>query len=415
MAAILASATGDAHATSIRNPKIGIDVDSRLVNAETIDYLAEFGFGYMRMQVYAEDLISSDPSNVELLAAVKRRCDGARLDLWLVVESKTMETALIKDALELIANLDCGLPRTVQILDDVNLRGRVSADRYMGILKVAKLALALPKGHYLAAGGIKGADLDYLRLLASTRALDYVDVVTLNIFPPVDGIEQPSRSRVRPRIDLPAAADFVALAASYGKPVWVGETGIPNSLTAYGVDEFTQAGLIPRITLRLLASGAERVTVFTAFDPPAAEEAAAEGKVVLRFGMIPPDLRPRPWAWAIRHLNILTAELTPSWHSPTISWAPSFPATSDPIYSCWLESREHVAIAYWTEVPSWINKRTGLLVYREEITPAICQNLLADQTPWQPKSNRAKNMMVLGDLPLSSVPTVLIFKRDNPD
>lgn len=399
-----------AFATSIRNPKIGIDVDARLINAESIDYLAEFGYGYLRMQVYAEDLVASDPTNLELLAEVKRRCDSRRLDLWLVVESKTMETALLKDALEQIAKLDCGLPRTIQILDDINLKNRVPADRYEGILKVAKLALALPKGHYLAAGGIKGADGDYLRKLASTRALEHADVVTLNVFPPVDGIENPSGTRVSPRMDLPAAAGFVELAASFGKPVWVGETGMPNSLTGYGVDEFTQAGIIPRIALLLLSMRAEKVTIFTAFDPPESEIAGAEGKVILNFGMIPADLRPRAWAWSIRNLNVFTAELTSSWHTPAASWAPSFPATSDPIYSIWLESATHVAVVFWTEVPSPLSKKTGLIVYNEDISPAICQNL-QEQRPWQPRSNYAKNMIVTGGLPLSSIPTILIFNR----
>lgn len=399
-----------AFATSIRNPKIGIDADARLINAESIDYLAEFGYGYLRMQVYAEDLVSSDPTNLELLADVKRRCDSARLDLWLVVESRTMEAALIRDALELIAKLDCGLPKTVQILDDINIRNRIPADRYESLLKVSKLALALPKGHYLATGGIKGADGDYLRKLAATRALEHADVVTLNIFPPVDGIENQSKTRVQPRMDLPAAAAFIELAASYGKPVWIGETGMPNSLTGYGVDEYTQAGIIPRIAIWLLSMRAEKVTIFTAFDPPESEVAGSEGKVILNFGMIPADLRPRAWAWAMRNLNIFTAELTPSWHSPMLNWAPSFPATSDPIYSSWFESGEHVAVLFWTEVPSPVSKRTGLIVYNENIWPAICQNL-QEQRPWEPKSNNAKNMIVVGNLPLSSIPTILIFNR----
>ncbi len=397
-------------ATSIRNPKIGIDVDARLINAESIDYLAEFGYGYIRMQVYAEDLVSSDPTNLELLAEVKRRCDLRRLELWLVVESKTMETALLRDALEQIAKLDCGLPRTIQILDDINLKNRVPADRYEGILKVAKLALALPKGHYLAAGGIKGADGDYLQKLASTRALEHADIVTVNVFPPLDGIENSSDTRVSPRMDLPAAASFVELAASFGKPVWIGETGMPNSLTGYGVDEFTQAGNVPRIALLLLSMRAEKVTIFTAFDPPESEKTGADGKVVLNFGMIPADLRPRAWAWTIRNLNIFTAELVPSWHTPIANWSPSFPATSDPIYSVWYESANHVAVLFWTDVPSPLSKKTGLIVYNEDISPAICQNL-QEQKPWQPRSNYAKNMIVTGGLPLSSIPTILIFNR----
>ncbi|MCD6119450.1 hypothetical protein J7K50_06380 [bacterium] len=392
------------------NPHVGIDVDSRLVTSDMVDYLANFGFGYVRMQVAAEDLVSDDEENLAVLYAVKRRCDVNRIKLYLVLESRTLNSEVIRDACERIRGLPGGQPWAVQLFDDINLRKGFAVDRYANLLRVAATELNQPDGHYLLCGGIKGADFDYFKRLAKTDVLELVDAVTINVFPPADGIELETEAHITPRSDLPVFLEYIGFVSSFGKEVWVGELGIANSLTGFGVDSFSQASILPRAALILLAEGVTRVTMFTALDPPATDEAVEDGRVILRFGMIPASLRPRPWGWAMRNLNILTAELVPSWFGPSISWAPEFPATGDTIYHVWLESDEYITLCYWTANPSSIDRRTGIVIYDETLKPAIYQNILSEKAH-SVESNSALNMVVVGDLPLSTIPTVLVFEK----
>ncbi len=398
---------------AVRNPRIGMDIDARLVTPELIDYLGQFGYGYIRLQVAAEDLVVESTGSHDILKQVKARCDKNGLGLYLVIDSKTLDSATLTEACGLVSMLQGDALLAVQILDDVNRRKEMSEVRYANILRTCAVALNLPDKSYLLLGGIKGADIDYLDRLARARALDRVDALTLNIFPPFNGIENPSGSRIVPSSDIPASIEFISIASKLGKQVWIGELGIANSLTGFGVDSFAQASLLPRAVLALLAEGAVRITMFTALDPPqtAESDASENDKVILNFGMIPHDLHPRPWGWAMRNLNFLIADLAPSRYSPVMSWAAEFPAKGDVIYHVWFENEDYYVLALWTEMPSTIDRRTGVIIYDADVNPKISQNLLSER-PIPVDNNRALNMVVTGNIPLSNIPTLVVFERN---
>jgi len=150
--------------------------------------------------------------------------------------------------------------------------------------------------------------------------------------------------------------------------------------------------------------------MFTAYDPPMEQDALPEGTIVLNFGMIPYDLRPRPWGWAIRNLNVLTGELVPSVYAPLLSWAPEFPGTGESVYHLWMENDDYYALIYWISNQSPIDIRTGVVIYETGVDPVMYQNLMMEK-PFPADMNRALNMVVVGNLPLAFTPTVLIFKR----
>lgn len=387
------------------NPRVGIDIDARAITPELVEYLSYFGFGYLRIQIAAEDLLDPEDENLAVLESVKERADALGMKLWLVLESRTLKGGVIRDAAEKISGLPGGPPWAVQLFDDINRRVGLPTDRYANLLRIVDAALALPEGHYLLLGGIKSVDYAYFKFLIDAGALARVDAVTLNIFPPQDGIETYTRSRFFPASDLPSVEEFVGMAAALGKEVWIGETGIANSLTGYGVDTFTQAGLIPRSVIILLDLGVSRVTLFTAVDPLQRTEG-----IVLNFGMIPADLHPRPWGWAMRNWNILTSDLVPSRYDANITWAPKFPATGDTIYHVWFESDSRLALVYWTPTMSAIERWTGVVIHDPGLVPTYYQGLL-DSKKRDAEYNHAKNFVVVGNLPLSSIPTVLIFER----
>jgi hypothetical protein len=316
----------------------------------------------------------------------------------------------MRSACELIRSLPGGPPFAVQILDDINRKHGLAVNRYANLLRVARVSLDLPRDSRLVCGGIKGADFEYLYKLATAGALEQVDALSINVFPPQNGIENPSGLKMTPSNDVTAFIELIGAAAAYGKEVWVGELGVANSLTGYGVDSFTQAGLLPRAALILLSEGAQRVTMFTAYDPPMLQEELPEGTIVLNFGLIPYDLRPRPWGWAMRNLNILSGELVPSVYAPTMSWAPEFPGKGETIYHVWMENDEYLALIFWTANQSAIEMRTGIVVYDENIDPVMFQNLMTEK-PQAADKNRALNLVVVGNMPLAFTPTVLIFKR----
>jgi hypothetical protein len=395
---------------AVHNPRMGMDIDARLVTPEMIDYLGEFGFGYIRLQVAAEDLVVEDTASLAILREVKEQCDTNNLGLYLVLDSKTLDADVLSEACKLIHQLPGGPPMAVQIFDDINHRKELSEARYASIVRTSATSLDLPKDSYLLCGGIKGADLDYLDRLVRAGALERVNALTLNIFPPNNGIENASGLKIVPSSDIPAAIDFISVASKLGKEIWIGELGIANSLTGYGVDSFTQASVLPRASLILLSEGASRVTMFTALDPPQMEDFETSTQITLNFGMIPSDLHPRPWGWAIRNMNMLLADLAPSLYSPVMSWAAEFPAEGDIIYHVWFENDNYYVLAFWTETPSAIERRTGIIIYDENVNPVISQNLLSEKAI-PAESNRALNMIVTGDLPLSNIPTLVVFDR----
>ncbi|MEP0815273.1 MAG: hypothetical protein HRF49_11505 [bacterium] len=390
------------------NPRIGIDIDARLVTPELVAYISEFGFGYLRMKVFAEDILDSGHENADALVSVSRQCEASGMKLWLVLDSRTLKADTVRRACELIAGLPGGAPWAVQLLNDVNYRIGLPTDRYASLIRVADIALDLPEGHYLLLGGIKSCDLKYLEMLKSAGALDRVDAVTLNLFPPQDGIEYPTKVKIRPSSDIASAIAFAKTAAGMGKETWVGELGIANSITGYGVDAYTQAGLLPRAALILISQGISKVTMFTALDPPLA--AAEGGGSLMYFGMIPADLHPRPWGWAMRNLNMLVGDMYPSWYGGAITWAPSFPAAGDAVFHVFYENERYLAVVFWTTEVSAVDRRTGLMIYEPGFRGVQCQNLL-EVEPRSAKSNAAKNVVLIPDMPLSSVPTVLMLEK----
>ncbi len=163
--------------------------------------------------------------------------------------------------------------------------------RFSEMVKLTSSSIRKINPHLkIVLGGVSSCDCDFLRLMAESGVMEYVDAVGVHGFPLDWNHWQLSEWRER----------IAEAAAITGKPIWATEVGV----SSFGAEEVQEFGMVR--TLELLKDRVERLHWYSLFDLPPSWPAEtrhkeAEGSAYYRhyyLGLISSEGQPKR---AIKH------------------------------------------------------------------------------------------------------------------
>jgi hypothetical protein len=326
-----------------------------------------------------------------------------------------------------------------QILDNINYTVGLPSQKYADLAAGARLVIVnADPDAVIVSGGIRGCDVTYLDLLDSHGALDSLDVLAFDLYPPIDGIETPALGSMRAH-SLPYMQEVMAWARAHKKRVWVTSLGVPTSYDAFnaGVDQVAQASAYARAAILLGHLGVERIIYASIQDTDPDYQNPAQC-----CGLLDVTGAPKASYYALKALAQLLAgsyQVAPQFHFEASTYArysqadlfsaaqsaigsggnevdannplPTFEVRDQPVYAFWLYnpgSREY-RLVYWLDSDTTIEHLLSLSVYDSRMTVKDEHQLL-DNGPTSVRAMNARNMTAVQYLPLSLVPTVLRFE-----
>jgi len=409
---------------------LGVHLDNYDLTREQIDAAQSTGCGLVRLAIPMEQFISEAQPDWAVLDQVLSRLKRANFEILPVLTAKA---AVPEFYIEFCRNIAARYGETFQyyqLLDNINYAVGVQSKDYADLVSRARMAIILADPDaVIVSGGIRGADMGYLEMLAKQRALSSLDVLAFNLMPPKGGIE--SIADVRPEHCLPNMQDAIAWAREHGKRVWVTSFGVSTAYNWVGVDQPEQASMYARGALYLGYIGVERI-IFSAIqdsDPDQQQPARCCGLLDV-YGA------PKASYFALRTLNRAIAGayhvappfLYQGWtyeqpeakdlliadelkNAPGIDALSAFQVHNLQVFAFWFYAPEpqEYRMVYWLSGPRARPTLITLNLGSIGITP-LDRFILLDNAPSPVAYEFAQNFLYLPYQPLDEIPGVIRFE-----
>jgi hypothetical protein len=242
------------------NRPLGVTLSNYALTQQQIDAARQTGCGMVRLYIPMEHFIDGADADWSTLDQVISRLNRAGLEVLAVLDADGKPTReFFRDFCRNVASRYCESLNYYQILDNINYKIGLTTRDYADLLAICRPTIRMgDKDAVIVSGGIRGCDVTFLDMLENQRATRHLDVLAFNLYPPSDGIEQPS-TLLRNEHSLPHVEHAVRWARARGKQVWVTSLGASTDTSWVGMDEVTQASVYARGSLVLGWLGVERV------------------------------------------------------------------------------------------------------------------------------------------------------------
>jgi hypothetical protein len=242
---------------------LGINLDNYTLTREQIEAAESTGCKLVRLPIPMERFLDEANPDWAVLDQVMSRLLRAGFEVLPVLTAQAAVPEFYTGFCRSVAQRYGPSLRYYQLLDNINYAIGLQSQDYADLASRARAAIILADPDaVIVGGGIRGADMTYLDMLANQRALDSLDVLAFNLMPPQGGVEDASAG-VRREHCLPYMEDVVQWASERGKAVWVTSLGVSTCYNWVGVDQAEQASMYARGALYLGWMGVERV-IFSA-------------------------------------------------------------------------------------------------------------------------------------------------------
>jgi hypothetical protein len=410
---------------------LGITLDNYNLTQEQIDAARRTGCKLVRLSIPMEHFIADASPDWAVLDQVVSRLERAGFEVMPVLDASVAVPEFYRDFCRAVAARYAKSFRYYQLLDNINYKIGLDSQGYADLANSARLAITMNDGDAeIVSGGIRGADLTYVQMLASQGALSALDVLAFDLYPPPGGIEE-AASGTRREHCLPYMEDIMQWAQQNDKRVWVTSLGISTSYNWVGVDQPSQASMYARGALYLGWIGVERI-IFAAIqdsDPTYQDPARC-------CGLLDVSGAPKASFYAMQALN---RAVDGAYHvqapflfqgfvyerpqvedmviSPNTDVIPGgdqlaeFRVHSEPVYGFWFyaPSPREYRFVYWLgrepRYPALITLNLGHI----GLTP-VDRYILLDNGPSPVTYQQAQNFLYLPYLPLDEVPGVIRFE-----
>lgn len=396
------------------NERVGVNASFDDLTRALIEYLGNADFGTIRVEVDVDAIFATEPPNFGPVDRAITAIHEMGVEVLPVLGFAPGDVKVIGARLRAIfARYKTALP-AYQLLDNINYTMGISTEWYSDVARSAKLSLiaANPKAK-LVCGGIKGFDLPFVKALADHGAFSSLDAIAFDLYPRPGVVERPSVRKPEGGADTSAYQNDIGryqevrdTLAGLKLPIWVTALGYATGMPPFGSDQVAQASFLTRGVISLTALGAEKVFVEGALD--AADETSVEPTAHL--GLIDSAHVPKASYYAFRTLNRTLEGASLVTDVPQYSFASLFPAKDDPVYTAFYTQGTKVLMLYWTPVLSYMDRKTGVMIFDKTIVPGDGFGLL-DDNPTKLKYNMGGNFVLIVDLPLSQIPSVVTFER----
>ncbi|MCH7472149.1 hypothetical protein IIA79_04265 [bacterium] len=423
---------------------LGVHLDNYNLTQTQIEAAQRTGCRLVRLAIPMERFLAEAEPDWAVLDQVVSRLERAGLEVLPVLTARVAIPEFYREFCSAVASRYCETFTYYQLLDNINYKIGLDSRGYADLLASVRTAIVLADADaVIVSGGIRGADLTYLEMLLQQGALNSLDVLAFNLYPPRDGVER-APSALRPEHSLPYMQDVILWAKQQGKRVWVTSLGVSTDYTWVGVDQVAQASIYARSALYLGWMGVERI-IFAAiqdsdpdyripsrccglldvFGTPKASFYALQAlnrSVEGAYHVVPPFLFQghtynKPSA---ADLLAATEQLvermrgTELLNASDMDALPEFRIHELTIYAFWFfaPSEQEYRLIYWLEADQAYPTLVTLLIgaMGDFALRPIERYFLLDNAPSPVNHGFAKNMIFLPYQPVDTIPGVIRFK-----
>ncbi len=314
-----------------------------------------------------------------------------------------------------------------QVLDDINLKIGLYSRDYADLLMVARASLVFADPDaVVVCGGVRGVDLTYFDMLANQGALQFIDVLALNLNPSMDGLEVVDTTE-RVEHSLPYVRQVVDWAWANNKRVWVTNFGVSTCFGWPGVDQVDQASAYSRGALYLGWAGVDRIIFASLQDSdPAYEVPVACTGLLDASGMpkasfyvlqrlnstleggyhVEPPMEYRGFTYQLPQAVDLMVE--PINELVEIDPLAEYMLRDSPVYGFWFyypESQQY-SLIYWLGTDLMYDVRYSVRVLHPGLA-ALERYILLDAHPAPIESQMVVDTMLMQYLPIETVPGII--------
>jgi len=410
---------------------LGVYLDNYNLTNEQIEAARSTGCRLVRLAIPMEKFLDEGEQDWAVLDQVVSRLNRAGFEILPVLTAKVAVPEFYVEFCRRVAERYGPTFEYYQLLDNINYKIGLGTRDYADLLSQVRTALVVAdRDAKLVSGGIRGADLSYLDLLARQGAVRSIDVIALNLYPPRGAIEEVTSGGMAEH-SLPYVERAVEWAESYNKRLWVTSYGVSTSYNWVGVDQAAQAALYARGALYLGWLGAERIIFASIQDTDPSSQRPAEC-----CGLLDVTGAPKASYYALKSLNIaidgayhieppflyqgftfqqpeatdvlMAAELI---DTPEEAFIDQFRVYGIPIYAFWFYAPEcqEYRLLYWLgsepTSPTLLTLNLGSI----GLTP-VERFILLDNAPSPVEYAAAQNFLYLPYQPVSTMPGVIRFE-----
>lgn len=317
-----------------------------------------------------------------------------------------------------------------QVLDDINLKIGLYSRDYADLLMVARASLVLADPDaVVVCGGVRGVDLTYFDMLDRQGALQYLDVLALNLTPSMAGLEAVD-PKDRMEHSLPYIRQVVEWAWANNKRVWVTNFGVSTCYGWPGVDQVDQAAAYARGALYLGWAGADRIIFASLQDSDPAYKVP-----VACTGLLDASGMPKASYYTLQRLNStledgyqveppmdyrgFTYELPqaidlmvePNNELVEIDPFAEYMVHDVSVFGFWFyyPDRQQYSLIYWLGKDLMYDLRYSVRVYHPGLDP-LERYILLDANPSPIESQLVVDTLLMQYLPIKTVPGVIRFE-----
>ena len=277
---------------------LGVQLNSYNLTPEMISAAQSTGCNLVRLEIPMEKFLEDTDPDWAVLDQVVSRLNRVGFEILPVLTAKVAVPEFYIQFCEDVASRYGSTFTYYQLLDNINYMIGLTSRDYADLISLARTSIVLAdRDARIVCGGIRGSDMTYLEMLESQGALNCIDVVALNLFPPKNGIESTSVDYMGEH-SLPYAGNVVEWAGQRGRPVWVTSLGVSSCYTWGGADQVEQAQMYSRGSLYLGAVGVERIVIGAIQDTDPTFQRPAGN-----LGLLDVTGAPKAAFYALRNLN----------------------------------------------------------------------------------------------------------------
>lgn len=414
---------------------LGIHLDSYELTRQQVQVASETGCRLVRLNIPMEAFESDADADWAMLDQVVSRLSRDGFEILPVLTAVSASRDFFTDFCRRVATRYGSTFDSYQLLDDINYKIGIQSADYIELLEHSGSAIRqADEGARIVCAGIRGSDLTFLMMLEEGGALDNIDVLAFNLYPPADGIEHVSR-RTRFQHSLRYMEQIMDWCEARGKPVWVTSLGFSTAydITDIGVDQVQQASAYSRAVLFLGWLGVERIIISAIQDSDATMLRPAQccglidgmgnykasyfalrtlNQTIMNGYQVLPEFKyevriyEQPEAYDL----VMAQEYDDEFAPDPIEAFRVYPEQTD-LFGFWfyLPEEQQYRLIYWISSDAVFARKLTLTVKPRVLEPVLRYHLL-DTGPSPLDGMSARNWVRMKYLPLSTIPGVLQFE-----